>query len=774
MDFGDGHRLSHYRLVKRIGEGGMGVVWRAVDEILGRDVAVKVLPPGAAPSAAQRDAFLKEARLAASVSHARIVQVHELGHEDGLDFIVMEFVDGKPLSRLLRQGRLSPDKVGELGLQIAEGLALAHRRGLIHRDLKPANVLVTSDGDAKIVDFGLATLLCADEGTTRAITEREDQPPETHEQDSIAGTLPYMSPEQVRGDRLDARSDIFSFGSVLYEMATGRRPFAGRLRGEVAQAIIQGRPQPVRDLVPRTPIELHRIIEKAMARRPSDRYQTTEDMVVDLKRLVRDLGSGSSPSYEDLRAPNRRPRALWVLSGILLLAALLAAVIQWGRSWERRTSDNLDETSLLVSSLETIGLDKPDDYAGRAFAEALTVYLAETKTLRVLPVRGAGPLVLGSDSVSRMIDDEGIDFLVTGSLVQEDSTLTVSVTLVDATSNRVVWGKRGKIPPADLPYFAVDTSGQLTRALGAPRRSAYEYCRYVSGSEAMAEWPDLPETISALRRHDYRAALQLTERLIEDFPDEPDAHVMRVVALLDAGELGGMSEASIVDDFYDAVDDLRTLDPRTPIVTIAESWRAKDDRTRIELLDPLAARQDLTPAARAHVLRTRGVAFSRLGDGPSATQDLGEAVRLDPANAFNYAYLSNVLLREGRTEESLHRAQEAAALDPIHHTYAAELAAKLERWDDALRSYEAALEAAPSQQVLADYALALLRAGHRERALEIAESDPDVPETIAGALAFGRFWQNAGDSKKATLCFRRAHDLGSDVNLGPFDNATED
>src|SRR6185436_16795101 len=213
--------LSHYRLLEKIGEGGMGVVWKAQDTVLHRIVAIKVLPGDTAPDEQRRRMFLEEARLASSVSDARIAQVFELGRQGNLDFIVMEYVEGKPLSQILHGRPLPPEKVASLGEQVARALSRTHRKGLLHRDLKPANILVTPEGDVKVVDFGLATLYSQSDSSLS--TEPADAPTPTPARRAIdghgfAGTLAYMSPEQAKGIALDPRSDVFSLGAVLYEM----------------------------------------------------------------------------------------------------------------------------------------------------------------------------------------------------------------------------------------------------------------------------------------------------------------------------------------------------------------------------------------------------------------------------------------------------------------------------------------------------------------------------------------------------------------------------
>ena len=334
--------LSHYRLVEPIGEGGMGVVWKARDEVLNRLVAIKLLAADASRDASRRNMFLEEARLASSVSHAHIVQVYEFGRADGLDFIVMEHVDGRPLSRIMRGQPLPPRQVADYGRQVALALARAHRQGLLHRDLKPGNILLTPDGEVKVVDFGLAILFERRDMTfdvqATGLSEATTQVPLRPEERRIAGTLPYMSPEQVRGERLDSRSDIFSFGVVLYEMTTGSLPFRGATVAMVAAEIQKAQPTPVHEIIAQVPFELDRTIQKALAGRPSERYQTMDDMAVDLNRLSRDLESGSSPAYAQVaRRPSLRlHRGLWIAAGILAAALLVTVMIF--RPHERRAA----------------------------------------------------------------------------------------------------------------------------------------------------------------------------------------------------------------------------------------------------------------------------------------------------------------------------------------------------------------------------------------------------------------------------------------------------
>lgn len=270
--------LSHYRIVEQIGAGGMGVVFRAHDEHLDRDVALKVLSPGGVVESSTRKRFHKEALALSKINHPNIATIHDSGTEDGADFLVEEFIAGRSLDVLLTRGPLPEMDVIHLGLQLAEGLAAAHNGGIIHRDLKPSNLRITPEGRLKILDFGLAVILRGEVSAT-AITES------LTETKSIAGTLPYMAPEQLLGNTLDARTDIWAVGCVLYEMVTGRRPFAGS-GVSLSDAILHRPPTPISKINTRVSVALDALIQKCLEKNPARRYQSADEIVVDLQRAV--------------------------------------------------------------------------------------------------------------------------------------------------------------------------------------------------------------------------------------------------------------------------------------------------------------------------------------------------------------------------------------------------------------------------------------------------------------------------------------------------------
>jgi len=331
--------LSHYRIVEKIGEGGMGVVYRARDQTLRRDVALKVLPADRVGDAQRRLRFLREARAAAAVTHPNIATVHEIDEAEGVLFIAMELVEGETLrSRLKGRPLLVPDALG-IATEIAEGLTRAHQSHVVHRDLKPENVVIGVDGHVKILDFGLAKILQhPDEAHRSQLSQAETASLELTEARSLLGTAAYMSPEQTRGETVDARSDIFSFGTTLYEMVTGKLPFSGKTHMDKLTAILHTQPGPASQINSKVPLELDRILAKCLEKDPRERYQSTEDLAVDLKRLGRDVESGSAPSYASLVELQRPPRSsraarwIWPTVGLSVLVLTMAAWLFVGRS----------------------------------------------------------------------------------------------------------------------------------------------------------------------------------------------------------------------------------------------------------------------------------------------------------------------------------------------------------------------------------------------------------------------------------------------------------
>ncbi len=324
-----GKTLSHFRILSQLGEGGMGVVYKAEDTKLDRPVALKVLPPERVGDEERRLRFMREARTAAAISHPNIAAVYEIDEADGVIFIAMELVEGQTLRSLLETGVPPLKKALRMAAEMAEALGSAHEANIVHRDLKPENVMIRPDGHVKILDFGLAKL--RENATDSPETTRmETLSAEMTREGRILGTAAYMSPEQARAQPVDFRSDLFSFGIVLYEMATGRSPFHGPSVTDTLSSIVRDQPPPLAQITPGIPEELARIVSKCLEKDPDERYQHTDDLAMDLRKLRRVTDSQTMSRVSDTAMPAVGGRPVWLRPVPILLAVLAVAAIALG------------------------------------------------------------------------------------------------------------------------------------------------------------------------------------------------------------------------------------------------------------------------------------------------------------------------------------------------------------------------------------------------------------------------------------------------------------
>jgi tetratricopeptide (TPR) repeat protein len=410
-----GRTLSHYRILEQIGAGGMGIVFRAHDEQLDRDVAIKVLPEGLLADETARKRFRKEALSLARLNHPNVATVHEFGSEDGTDFLVTEYIAGAAVDEKLSAGALQPREVLALGAQLAEGLAAAHEHGIVHRDLKPANLRLTPDGHLKILDFGLAQLMpqAGDAAMTVSLAQSQAQ--------GITGTVPYMSPEQLRGEPVDARTDIWAAGAVLYEMATGKRPFPETTAPLLMSAILNRAPRAPRKLTPEMSPGLEGIILKTLEKDPGRRYQTARELGADLQRLT----TGALPLAAAKRV-GLRPMAL-TLAALLVLGIALGGYFL-GRS-RKPAADRLSSSIKMRRSVAVLGFKnlagRPEEaWLSTALAEMLTTELAASGQLRTVPGEDVAQMKAdlalkdaesyGKETLARIRQNVGSDMVILG------------------------------------------------------------------------------------------------------------------------------------------------------------------------------------------------------------------------------------------------------------------------------------------------------------------------------------------------------------------------
>src|SRR5262249_45284028 len=358
---GIGMVLGHYRILEEIGAGGVGVVYRAHDLQLDRDVAIKVLALGALDSGA-RSRFRKEALALARLNHPHVATVQEFGTQDDVDFLVTEYIRGTTLDSRLKAGPLSQAETVELGVQLARGLEAAHGDGVVHRDLKPGNIRLTEEGQLKILDFGLAKLsVRADTETLTATVDFEH---------GISGTLPYMAPEQVKGQTVDARSDIWAAGAVLYEMITGKRPFPATNLPQLIDEIVHQSPKPPSSVVPEIKPSLEFVVLKALDKDPARRYQSARDLRTDLIRLRTDDSSLQIPSKPAGRYPLRL-----AITAVAALTFLVLVTWYW---MEKHSLSRRGPKILAILPFRALSSDDGTDALGAGMTETLTARLAQT------------------------------------------------------------------------------------------------------------------------------------------------------------------------------------------------------------------------------------------------------------------------------------------------------------------------------------------------------------------------------------------------------------
>ena len=377
MALSAGSMLGPYKILAPLGAGGMGEVYRARDTRLDREVALKVLPAEVSTDPERLRRFAKEARAASSLSHPNIVTIHDVGSEGGVSYIAMERVEGSNLRELLIGGPLPLKRLFQIAPQIAEGLAKAHEAGIVHRDLKPENLMVTRDGHVKILDFGLAKLTSrgSDSGEGSSLPTKTGTRP-----GMVLGTVGYMSPEQASGDEVGFRSDQFSFGSILYEMATGKRAFQGKTDVDTLSAILNQEPEPMAGVNPQAPAPLRWIVERCHAKEPNDRYGTTRDLARDLGAIRDHLSEAAGISGPSVaRGRRRRRTSLSAVSAVVAVALLVAGALV-GRRW----------TATVVPSFKRLTFQRGNVAMARFTGDGQTiVYGSELERSAVAGVLGA-------------------------------------------------------------------------------------------------------------------------------------------------------------------------------------------------------------------------------------------------------------------------------------------------------------------------------------------------------------------------------------------------
>lgn len=659
-----GQTIAHYRVLRKLGAGGMGVVFEAEDLTLGRRVALKFLSSEVArdPHAVER--FQREARAASALNHSHICTVYELGEHEGQAFLALELLDGQTLRQLIANGPLKTDQILDAAIQVADALDAAHECGIVHRDIKSANILVTRRGDAKVLDFGLAKLKPGLAGE-RGGTGEETVAAGNHLTDTgiAVGTIAYMSPEQVRGEEVDRRTDLFSLGVVLYEMATGRQAFGGSTAGVVFEAILNRAAVPPSHVNPKVPMELERIVNRLMEKDRSLRYQSAADLKADLKRLKRDSSPESARKSAGEMPRVRKRHRMWaagmVGAAVVLVFALVALNVARVRDRLGKGSAEPKVVSLAVLPLENRSGGADQEFFADGMTEELITQLQQLSALRVRSRTSVGGYKGSAKRVPQIARELGVDAVVEGSIRRAGDRVRITVRLIRADSDSPLWGESYDRDLRD----ALTLQSEIARAVAAQVRvtlTPADATRYARAGSVSPEVLDLflraRELASHHNRDDQALAIGLLERAVQKDPAFARGHgALALACAIHAFNFAPEREVELATEGEASAKRALDLDPYIADAYIARGrlrWTRRNGFPHGEAFREYKRALELSPGSATALGDLAGI-YNHVGMLDVGLRATADAIAIDPSATRALQQMGFSLLWQGKAGEAL-------------------------------------------------------------------------------------------------------------------------
>jgi len=663
-----GKIISHYRILEKLGGGGMGVVYKAEDSTLGRQVALKFLPEEWSKDRQALERFKREARAAAALNHPNICTIHEIGEHEGQPFLVMELLEGETLEQRVSAQPLKVNEILELAIPIALALEAAHAKGIVHRDIKPANIFVTQEGGVKILDFGLAKVARAGGLSTVGGTSTES----LTAPGVVAGTVQYMSPEQALGQATDHCTDIFSLGAVLYEMATGRVPFPGSTLGETIAHILHSQPEAMARFNSEVPAELERITLKCLEKKPEERYQSAKELRVDLQRLKRDtesarVGAGLAPPAGAQPAPPLRKRWIVAMAGaaVILVAAVFIARNVGGlrdRLLPKAAAPRIE--SLAVLPLENLMGDPQQEYFVDGMTEELIADLSQVSALRVISRTSVMQYKGTKKSMPEIARELKVDGVIEGSVLRSGDQVRITAQLIQAATDTHLWAKSYERDLRDVLALQSEVAGAIANEIKI-KLTPQEQVRLASASavnpEAYRLYLQGRYQFSKRTLPAFEKSIQLFQQVLEKDPDYALAYA-------------GLAESYGILPFYGGA-------------------LPKDAFPKAKAAAVKALELD-SSLAEAHA----ALGFVLLywdWDWSATERELKHAIELKPSYVVGHHWYAEYLSAMGRHDQAIaeiKRAQELDPLSPLMLVVGGEVCFYAHRYDEVIEQCRKALE----------------------------------------------------------------------------------